>query len=373
MASELSSSLLSKTMRKYASMLLTAILMTAPLTACGGPSGQVGQGGVATTSSPTPQVQSRLDKIISRGTLICGVSGQLPGFSFVDEKGKYSGLDVEICRAIAAALFDDPEKVEYRNLNAKERFTALQSGEIDILSRNTTWTLSRDGSTGLEFAPVVFYDSQSIMVKKDSGIQSLKDFAGKSICVQTGTSTEQNLSDQMRKLGIKYTPVVFEDVNATFATYQEGRCQGVTADRSQLVSKRTILPTPDQHIILNEVMSKEPLAPAVSSGDSKWADAVRWIIYATIEAEDLGINSKNIDQLATTTTDPNVKRLIGTEGDLGKGLGLPNDFALRTIKKVGNYGEIYDRNLGPSSTLKLDRGQNRLWKDGGLLYSPPFR
>ncbi|HLO47936.1 MAG TPA: amino acid ABC transporter substrate-binding protein [Kamptonema sp.] len=357
-------------MRKWASVLLTTVVLAAPLTACGGSSAPTGQ---ATNAANTPQVQSRLDKVIARGTLICGVSGQLPGFSFVDEKGKYSGLDVDVCRAIAAALFDDPEKVEYRNLNAKERFTALQSGEIDILSRNTTWTLSRDGGTGLEFAPVVFYDGQGIMVKQDSGIKTLKDFAGKSICVQTGTSTEQNLSDQMRKLGVKYTPVVFEDVNATFATYQEGRCQGVTADRSQLVSKRTILPNPDQHIILQEVMSKEPLAPAVNNGDAKWADAVRWVIYSTMEAEDLGISSKNIDQLATTTTDPNVKRLVGTEGDLGKGLGLPNDFALRTVKKVGNYGEIYDRNLGPNSPLKLERGQNKLWKDGGLMYSPPFR
>lgn len=357
-------------MRKWASLLLTTVVLAAPLTACGGSSGPTGQ---ATNTANTTQVQSRLDKVISRGTLICGVSGQLPGFSFVDEKGKYSGLDVEICRAIAAALFDDPEKVEYRNLNAKERFTALQSGEIDILSRNTTFTLSRDGATALEFAPVVFYDSQGIMVKKDSGITTLKDFAGKSICVQTGTSTEQNLSDQMRKLGVKYTPVVFEDVDATFATYQEGRCQGVTSDRSQLVSKRTILPNPDQHIILKDVMSKEPLAPVVNNGDSKWADAVRWIIFATMEAEDLGITSKNIDQLATTTTDPNVKRFVGTEGELGKGLGLPKDFALRTVKKVGNYSEIYDRNLGPNSTLKLERGQNKLWKDGGLMYSPPFR
>ena len=363
-------SILSEFMRKWTSVLLTTVVLAAPLTACGGSSGPTGQGANA---SNTPQVQSRLDKVISRGTLICGVSGQLPGFSFVDEKGKYSGLDVDVCRAVAAALFDDPDKVEYRNVNAKERFTALQSGEIDILSRNTTWTLSRDGATGLEFAPVVFYDGQGIMVKQDSGIKTLKDFAGKSICVQTGTSTEQNLSDQMRKIGVKYTPVVFEDVNATFATYQEGRCQGVTADRSQLVSKRTILPNPGQHIILDEVMSKEPLAPSVNNGDAKWADAVRWIVYSTMEAEDLGISSKNIEQLSTTTTDPNIKRLVGTEGDLGKGLGLPNDFALRIVKKVGNYGEIYDRNLGPNSTLKLERGQNKLWKDGGLMYSPPFR
>ncbi|MGL5063044.1 MAG: amino acid ABC transporter substrate-binding protein [Microcoleus sp.] len=364
-------------MRKWGFLLLAAFLAVAPLSSCrdrSNPAGQTGQTGqAANNNGQSQQGPSRLDTILSRGKLICGVSGQLPGFSFVDEKGKYSGLDVDICRAIAAALFNDPEKVEYRNLNAKERFTVLQAGEIDILSRNTTLILSRDSSIGLEFAPIIFYDSQSIMVKKDSGIKSLKDFVGKSICVQTGTSTEQNLSDQMRKLGVKYTPVVFEDVNATFATYQEGRCQGVTADRSQLVSKRTTLPNPENNVILPVVMSKEPLAAAVKSGDPKWADAVRWIVFATMEAEDLGINSGNADQMAASTTDPNVKRLLGKEGDLGKSLGLPNDFAFRIVKQVGNYGEMYDRNLGPNSPLKLDRGQNKLWKDGGLLYSPPFR
>ena len=367
-------------MRKFGFLLLASMLTIAPLTACRDRSAQTGQtpqtGQAAQTTGTEGKSQqgaSRIDTILNRGKLICGVSGQLPGFSFVDEKGKYSGLDVDVCRAIAAVIFDDPEKVEYRNLNAKERFTVLQAGEIDILSRNTTYTVSRDSTTGLEFAPVIFYDSQSIMVKKNSGIKSLKDFAGKSICVQTGTSTEQNLSDQMRKLGVKYTPVVFEDVNATFATYQEGRCQGVTADRSQLVSKRTTLPNSDNNVILPEVMSKEPLAPAVKSGDPKWSDAVRWIIFAAIEAEDLGINSTNVDQIATSSTDPNIKRLLGKEGDLGKGLGLPNDYAARIVKKVGNYGEMYDRNIGPKSTLKLDRGQNKLWKDGGLMYSPPFR
>jgi len=347
-------------MRKWGWMLVATVLLTAPLASCRDRSIATGQ-------------TSRLDTVLSRGKLICGVSGQLPGFSFVDEKGKYSGLDVDVCRAIAAALFDDPEKVEYRNLNAQERFTVLQAGEIDILSRNTTYTASRDTTTGLEFAPVIFYDSQSIMVKKDSGLASLKDFAGKSICVQTGTNNEQNLSDQMRKLGVKYTPVVFQDVNATFSTYQEGRCQGVTADRSQLVSKRTKLPNSDNNVILPQVISKEPLAPAVKSGDTKWSKAVRWIVFATIEAEELGLNSGNIDQIAASTTDPNVKRFLGKEGDLGKGFGLPNDYALRIVKKVGNYGEMYDRNIGPKSTLKLDRNQNKLWKDGGLMYSPPFR
>ena len=361
-------------MRKWGFLLLASVLCVAPLASCRDRSAQTGQTTATTAAGGNSQQgSSRIDTIVSRGKLICGISGELPGFSFVDEQGKYSGLDVDVCRAVAAAIFDDPEKVEYRKLNAKDRFTVLQAGEIDILSRNTTYTASRDTTTGLEFAPVIFYDSQSIMVKKDSGIKTLQDFAGKSICVQTGTSTEQNLSDQMRKLGVKYNPVVFEDVNTTFGAYQEGRCQGVTADRSQLVSKRTTLPNSENNVVLPIVMSKEPLAPAVKSGDPKWADAVRWIVFAAIEAEDLGINSGNVDQIAASTTDPNVKRLLGKEGDLGKGFGLPNDYAVRVVKKVGNYGEIYDRNLGPKSTLKLERGQNRLWKDGGLLYSPPFR
>ncbi len=343
-----------------------ATICLLPLTACGGsgPS-QPGTGAEGQTSG-------RLATIMSRGKLICGVSGELPGFSFVGQDGKYSGLDVDVCRAIAAALFDNPDAVEYRNLNAKERFTAVQTGEVDILSRNTTWTLSRDTSVGLEFAPVVFYDGQGIMVRKASGIKTLADLKGKSICIQTGTTTEQNLTDQMRKRNIPYTPVVFEDVNTTFATYAEGRCDGVTADRSQLISRRTTLPQPDDHTIVSEVLSKEPLAPAIASGDAAWGDMVRWVVFSLFEAEELGINSQNVTQ-QLGSTDPVVKRFLGTEGDLGKGMGLTNDFAARVIKHVGNYAEVYDRNLGPKTKLNLPRGQNNLWTKGGLLFSPPFR
>jgi general L-amino acid transport system substrate-binding protein len=337
-------------------------LLLAALTACGG--------GTTSGSSGT---SGQLQAILGRNQLKCGISGELPGFSFLNQQGKYSGLDVDICRAIAAALFNNPDAVEYRQLNAKERFTALQTGEIDVLSRNTTWILSRDaGSVKLAFAPVVFYDGQGMMVRKTGGIKSLKDFKGKAICTQTGTTNEQNLTDQMRKLGVQYTPVVFEDVNATFAAYAEGRCDGVTSDRSQLTSRRTKLPQPDQHTILAENLSKEPLAPAVLDRDTQWADAVRWVVYALMEAEELGITSKNIGQFANTT-DPVVKRFLGQEGNLGQGLGLANDFAARAIKQVGNYGEIYDRNLGTQTPLKLERGLNRLWNKGGLLYSPPFR
>jgi len=354
-------------MHQWTSLLLTTTLAVLPLSACGdsgsAPPAQPGAGG---------QPSGRLATVLSRGKLVCGVSGELPGFSFVGADGKYSGLDVEVCRAIAAALFDNPDAVEFRNLNAKERFTAVQTGEVDILSRNTTYTLSRDTSVGLDFAPIVFFDGQGIMVKKSSGIKTLADLKGKSICIQTGTTTEQNLTDQMRKRGIAYTPVVFEDVNTTFATYAEGRCDGVTADRSQLISRRTTLPNPADNVILEEVLSKEPLAPAVAGGDSAWADTVRWTIYALMEAEELGLTQKTVTE-QSGSTDPTIKRFLGTEGDLGKGMGLTNDFALRAIKHVGNYGEIYDRNLGPQTALNLPRGQNNLWTKGGLLFSPPFR
>lgn len=270
------------------------------------------------------------------------------------------------------SLFDNPEAVEYRNLNAKERFTAVQSGEVDILSRNTTWTTSRDTSVGMDFAPVVFYDSQGIMVASNSGIKTLADLKGRSICIQTGTTTEQNLTDQMQKRNLPYTPVVFEDVNTVFATYAEGRCEAVTADRSQLISRRTTLPQPQNHVILEEVLSKEPLAPAVAAGDSRWQDTVRWSILALIEAEELGITSKNLGGICSEPG-PVIRRFLGIEGSLGKDMGLANDFTARILKHVGNYGQIYDRNLGPQTNLNLPRGQNHLWNQGGLLYSPPFR
>jgi len=354
-------------MRKWSSLLLGFLLLAAPLAACSRFYAQ------SDAREGTPAVRSStLDKVLGRKSLSCGVSGQLPGFSYVDQKGQYSGLDVDVCRAIAAALFNDPNAVNFRNLNAKERFTALQAGEVDILSRNTTWTVSRDSSVGLEFAPTVFYDGQGMMVKKASGIKDLKGLQGRSVCVQTGTTTEQNLADQMRKIGVKYTPIVFEDDNATFAAYEQGRCEGVTTDRSGLVSRRSTLKNPDENIILDVVMSKEPLAPAVNNGDSRWFDTVKWVIFGMIEAEELGINSKNVDSFANSQ-DPVVRRLLGSEGDLGKGLGLPNDFMVRVIKNVGNYGEIYSRNLGPSTPFNLARGQNDIWSRGGLMYAPPFR
>ncbi|BBD58175.1 family 1 extracellular solute-binding protein [Nostoc sp. HK-01] len=359
-------------MRKSAFILAIAPLIFT-VAACSGESGQTtNTANPPTSSSANQATRNRWDTIKSRGQLICGVSGEVPGFSFVGTDGKYSGIDVDICRGVAAALFDNPDAVEFRNLNAKERFTALQTGEVDILSRNTTWTLSRDTSVGLEFAPVVFYDGQAIMVRKNSNIKSLAELKNKAICVQTGTTTEQNLADQMRKRGIAYKPVVFEDVNITFATYAEGRCDGITADRSALVSRRSLLPKPEDNVILDEVISSEPLAPAVAKGDTKWGDIVKWVVYSLVKAEELGITSQNVDQFASSN-DPDIKRFLGTEGNLGEGIGLTNDFAARIVKHVGNYAEVYDRNLGPKTKLNLARGQNQLWSKGGLLYSPPFR
>jgi general L-amino acid transport system substrate-binding protein len=334
--------------------------------------GAIGACTDTTNDTSSGPVGGKLAGILGRGELICGVSGELPGFSFLDRNGEYSGLDVDICRAIAAALFNDPNKVEYRNLNAKERFTAVQTGEIDVLSRNTTWSLSRDTSVGMEFAPVVFYDSQALMVRQAGPIKQLSDLKNKSICIQIGTTTEQNLSDQMRKRNIPFKPLVYEDINTVFGTYAEGRCEAVTADRSQLTSRRLNLPNPEAHKILDEALSKEPLAPAVADGDSQWQDVVKWVVYTLIEAEELGITSKNLDQ-QLQNADPNIRRFLGVEGTLGKDMGLPNDFTARIIKHVGNYGEIYERNLGAQTPLNLPRGQNRLWLNGGLIYSPPFK
>lgn len=348
-------------MRKWSSLLVALMLAILPLAACRQRTEKAGK-----------QTVSRLDTVKQRGKLICGVSGELPGFSFVSSDGKFAGLDVDVCRAVAAAIFDNPNAVEFRKLNAKERFTALQSGEIDLLSRNTSWTLSRGTSVGLEFAPVVFYDGQGIMVRKDSGIKSLEQLKDKSICTQIGTTNEQNLSDQMRQRNIPYKLVVFEDINIAYATYTEGRCQGVTSDRSQLLSRRSTLPKPEEHLILDTVISKEPLAPAVAKGDAKWHDVVQWSVYSLIGAEELGITSQNVSEMASNSN-PEIKRFLGTEGELGTGMGLTNDFAVRIVKHVGNYGEVYDRNLGSKTSFNLPRGLNNQWSKGGLLYSPPFR
>ena len=321
----------------------------------------------------------KLATIQGRGKLVCGVDGKLPGFSFVGADGQYSGLDVDVCKATAAAVFGDPAKVDYRDLNSSERFAALASGEVDLLSRNTTYTLSRDaaGGNGLSFAPTVFYDGQGVMVPTGSGVTSLKDLAGKPICVESGTTTELNLADRMRQINAPYTPLKFQTGDQTYAAYLEGRCVAVTSDRSQLAGKRTAFPDPAAHTLLPEVLSKEPLSPATVNADPLWSDAVRWITYALMQAEELGITQANVDsKVSEAKANPNqadLRRFLGVEGDFGKQLGLPADFVVKVVKAVGNYGEIFERNVGMGSKLKLERGLNRQWSDGGLIYSPPFR
>jgi general L-amino acid transport system substrate-binding protein len=342
------------------------------LIACTSPEAANTEGG--TTETATTAGGNRLATVLDRGTLVCGVEGTLPGFSFVDSNGQYSGLDVDVCRAIAAALFGDPGKVEYRNLDATERFTALAGGEVDMLSRNTTWTSSRDaaGGNGLEFAPTTFYDGQGIMVTKASGVTRLEDFQGKSICVQTGTTTELNLADRMRALNVEFNEVKFQEGEQALAAYAEGRCDGVTSDRSQLAGRRTALPNPDDHVLLDAVISKEPLGPATMNNDSRWFDVIKWVTYGLIQAEEFGITQANVEDMVNSEN-PEIRRFLGAEGDLGAQLGLSNDFMVNAIKAVGNYGEIYERNLGEGSPLKLERSLNNLWTNGGLMYSPPFR
>jgi general L-amino acid transport system substrate-binding protein len=313
-----------------------------------------------------------LRKVRNRGRLICGVNNQLPGFGSVDPQGNFSGFDVDFCKAIAAAVFKDPSKVEYRPLTTQERFTAVQTGEVDMLIRNTTWTISRDTSVGLDFGPITFYDGQGMMVREADNIKSLEDLNGASICVQPGTTTELNLADNFRARNLEFDPVVFETNDATFAAYDEGRCDAVTSDKSQLAASRQGLQNPGEHVILDVTMSKEPLAPAMLQGDPQWHDIMNWVVFSTFTAEELGITSGNVDTFRNSE-DPNVRRLLGAEGDLGKGLGLENDFVVDVIKAVGNYEEIYNRNLGPGTPFDLPRGMNELYTEGGLLYAPPFR
>jgi general L-amino acid transport system substrate-binding protein len=370
--------------------VLSVLVMAVLLVSCGSPapSGEPqkvietvvvtvvvpGEAPSAAPATPLPAIGGeRLQAVLDRGKLICGVHGSFQGFGFVDSAGAWTGFDVDFCRAWAAALFNDANAVEFRGLSAQTRFTALQSGEVDVLSRNSTWTWTRDAELGLTFGPVTFYDGQAIMARKDvvgdasAGLSALE---GANVCVQSGTTTELNLADQFRAAGVNYEPVVFEDQNAAFQAYDEGRCDAITSDRSQLATQgQAVLKNFADHVILDVVMSKEPLAPAVLQGDDKWADAVHWVVYGMIQAEELGITSENVDTFLTSE-DPVIRRLLGVEGELGSKLGLSNDFIYRVIKLVGNYGEVYERNLGP---FNLARGQNALWTDGGLMYAPPFR
>ncbi len=313
-----------------------------------------------------------LDTVKARGNLNCGVGTGTPGFAFPDDKGNWSGLDVDYCRAVAAAIFDDGQKVSFKPLTAKERFTALQSGEIDVLSRTTTWTMSRDSSMGLSFVGVMYYDGQGFMVPSKLGVKSAKELNGASVCVATGTTTELNLADYFRANKMTYKPVVFEKADEVNAAYDSGRCDVYTTDQSSLYAQRLRLKKPTDHVVLPEVISKEPLGPSVRQGDFQWFSLTKWVYFALLNAEELGVNSKNVDEMLKSSN-PEIKRLLGVEGEFGKGIGLEKDWVVRIIKAVGNYGEIFERNVGPATPLKIERGINQLWTKGGLQYAPPVR
>jgi general L-amino acid transport system substrate-binding protein len=313
-----------------------------------------------------------LKAVKDRGILNCGANGTLAGFGLPDAQGKWTGLDVDVCRAIAAAIFNDDNKVKYVPLSAKDRFTALQSGEVDVLSRNTTWTSSRDTSLGLNFTGVNYYDGQGFMVRKTLKVNSALELNGASVCVQQGTTTELNLSDFFHAHNMQLKSVTFATANEAVKAYDAGRCDSYTTDASGLYAERLRLANSSDHIVLPEIISKEPLGPAVRHGDDQWFDIVKWALFAMINAEELNITSKNIDEM-TKSTNPEVKRFVGTEGNYGEQLGLTKDWAVRIIKLVGNYGEAFERNVGSGSPLKIDRGLNKLWNKGGIQYAPPVR
>jgi general L-amino acid transport system substrate-binding protein len=308
----------------------------------------------------------------AKGFVQCGVSQGLPGFSNPDADGAWSGLDVDLCRAVAAAIFGDGEAVKFTPLSAKERFTALQSGEVDLLSRNTTWTMSRDTQLGLNFAGVNYYDGQGFMIRTSMDINSALELSGASVCTNTGTTTELNVADYFRANNMEYELVAFEKADEVVAAYDAGRCDVYTTDQSGLYAQRLKLTDPGEHKVLPEIISKEPLGPVVRQGDDQWFNIVKWVHIATVNAEELGVNQANVDEMKDGDN-PSVKRLLGTEGEFGAAIGLGNDWAYNAIKAVGNYGEIFDRNVGPDTPLGIARGVNALWSKGGLMYGPPIR
>ncbi len=314
-----------------------------------------------------------LDAVKARGEVVCGVNTSAPGFSNVDSAGKWVGMDVDVCRAVAAAVLGDPGKVKFVPLNSQQRFAALQSGEIDVLSRNTTWTLTRDASLGLAFTGIYYYDGQGFMVPKKIKVESAKKLGGATICVQAGTTSEKNVADFFQANGLKYKSVVFDTAEAIQAAFFAGRCQALTTDMSDLAGARTKAAKPGDYLILPEVVSKEPLGPAVRRGDDEWFQIVRWALFAMIEAEELGLAQGTVEKAKAESKDPSVQRFVGTSEDTGKLLGLDKEWAFRIVKAVGNYGESFERNLGPNTPLALPRGVNKLWSKGGLMYAPPVR
>jgi len=313
-----------------------------------------------------------LQTVKDRGIVNCGANGTLAGFGLPDAQGNWTGLDVDVCRAVAAAIFNDASKVKFVPLSAKDRFTALQSGEVDLLVRNTTWTLSRDTSLGLNFTGVDYYDGQGFMVHKALKVNSALELNGASVCVQQGTTTELNLADFFRAHNMQLKSVTFATANEAVKAYDAGRCDAYTTDASGLYAERLRLSNPNDHIVLPEIISKEPLGPAVRHGDDQWFDIVKWVLFAMLNAEELNITQNNVDEMVKSGN-PEIRRFVGTEGNYGEQLGLTKDWAVRIIKLVGNYGESFERNVGQGSPLKIDRGLNKLWSKGGIQYAPPIR
>jgi general L-amino acid transport system substrate-binding protein len=326
----------------------------------------------ASIAATAASAQATLNAVKQRGALVCGSNPSLAGFGVPDAQGNWTGLDVEYCRAISAAIFNDPTKVRFIPLSAKDRFTALQSGEVDVLVRNSTATMSRDTSLGLDFPAINYFDGQGFMVRKKLGVASAKELNGASVCTQQGTTTELNLADFFRANNLKYEVVAFASADETFKAYDTGRCDAFTTDASGLYAERLKATNPDEHIVLPEIISKEPLGPVVRHGDSQWADLVRWTHFAMLNAEELGVTKANVDQMLKSDN-PEIKRLLGVEGKFGEAIGLTNDWAYRIIKHVGNYAESFEANVGQGSRLKIQRGQNALWSKGGLQYGQPIR
>ena len=333
---------------------------------------KVALGALVAAGLSSAAVAGKLDDIKGKGHVQCGVSQGLPGFSTKDDAGNWSGLDVDLCKAVAAAVFGDSGKVKFTPLSAKERFTALQSGEVDILSRNTTWTMSRDTQLGLNFSVVNYYDGQGFMVRKSLGVKSALELSGAAVCTNTGTTTELNVADFFRANKMDYKVVAFEKADEVVQAYDAGRCDVYTTDRSGLAAQRLKLSNADDHMVLPEIISKEPLGPVVQQGDDEWLNIVKWVHFAMVNAEEMGIDKGNVGDKAGSD-DPAIKRLLGSEGDFGSKLGLSNDWAMNVIKQVGNYGEVYEANVGPNTPLQLARGSNALWTNGGLQYAPPVR
>ncbi|WP_349958187.1 amino acid ABC transporter substrate-binding protein [Rhizobium sp. ZPR3] len=317
---------------------------------------------------------STLSDVKAKGFVQCGVNTALLGFAQPDASGNWAGFDIDFCKAVASAVFGDPTKVKYTPLSAKDRFTALQSGEIDVLSRNTTWTINRDTALGLKFRPVTYYDGQGFMVRKELNVKSALELSGAAICVQSGTTTELNLADYFKTNNLQYNPVVFDKLEEVNTAYDSGRCDVYTTDQSGLYALRLTLKNPDDNVVLPEIISKEPLGPAVRQGDDQWFNIVSWTAYAMVNAEEFGITQKNVDEMKGSAN-PDIKRFLGAEqgSTIGTDLGLTNDWAYNIIKGVGNYGEVFDRNIGAGSPLKIARGLNALWNKGGIQYAPPVR